>query len=208
MEKKSSYLIVGILVAVLAVSVPLYLVVPKDAAEAQVAKLPMQIGAWSGKDIPVDDNAYEILETKNLILREYARDADQVFLYIIYSKENRKVSHPPEVCFEGSGITVVKKDKFPMTLAGGRKIVVNRLFVEKGGATNIVMYWYKAGSEHTDNYLVQQLRTAANQLRFKPSSSAMIRLSAEVKKDGPEKTLRDMQDFLKESSSHFEEIIP
>jgi EpsI family protein len=208
MNNKSSYLVIGILVAVLAVSVPLYLVVPKNSSEAQVAKFPMQIGAWSGKDIPVEDNAYEILETKNLILREYTRGADSVFLYIIYSKENRKVSHPPEVCFEGSGITIVKKDKSPMTLADGKKIVVNRLIVEKGGATNIVLYWYKAGREYTDNYLVQQLRTAANQLRFKPSSSALIRLSAEVKADGPEKTLRDMQDFLQEASGHFEEIIP
>jgi len=197
-----------ILVAAVALSVPLYLTVPDTKDEPQVARLPMQIGAWTGRDLPVDEQAYKILETRNLVLREYARGEDKVYIYIIYSIDNRKVSHPPEVCFEGGGVTIVDKQKVPLELSDGRKIIANRLKVEKAGLENIVYYLYKAGSYYTDNYLKQQLHIALSRLLFKSLSGSMIRLSAEVKPEDSARTEQNLQDFFKAASSHFPSIIP
>lgn len=207
--KNNHFIIVFvILVAAMLVSLPSYLIVPKEKSEAIVAKLPMQIGAWQGKDLPIEERAYEILETKNLILREYAKGEDKVYLYIIYSQDNRKVSHPPEVCFEGSGVTIVKKDKIPMELANNKKIFANELIVEKAGISNIVVYWYKAGEYYVNNYLKQQLQIALSRLSFKHTSGALIRLSAEVSSANPERALENIRSFIKEASSHFSQIIP
>ncbi|MEK7850023.1 MAG: exosortase C-terminal domain/associated protein EpsI [Candidatus Omnitrophota bacterium] len=207
-SKKQFVIVLAILIAVLAISVPAFLIVPSAKEEVLVSKFPMQIGEWKGKDLPVEENAYEILETRNLILREYTRGSSKVYLYIIYSQDNRKVSHPPEVCLEGSGITVVKTQKIPLELAGARQIVANKLTVEKAGINNIIVYWYKAGEYYFDNYLKQQMKVALASLQFKRTSGAMIRFSAEILPTAPNKAMEDIKVFVKEASAYFSQIIP
>lgn len=197
-----------ILMATLIISLPSYLLVSKGKAEAQVSNFPLIIGDWKGKDLPMDERSYEILETKNLIIREYVKGDDKVYLYIIYSQDNRKVSHPPEVCFEGSGITIVKKDKIQIEVANNRKIRANELIVEKAGVSNIVVYWYKAGTYYIDNYLKQQLKIALDRLKFKHTSGALIRISAEIVPSNPNRALESIRAFAKEASGHFQKIIP
>jgi EpsI family protein len=209
MKSKKQYAVIfAVLGFTLAISLPAYIIVPKPKETVKVADFPMKVGAWVGKDLPVDERAYEILETKNLILREYARGNEKVYFYIIYSQDNRKVSHPPEVCFEGSGITVVNKEKKPLELFNGEKIFANELRVEKEGAVNLVLYWYKAGSFYTDNYLRQQMRIALGRLMFKTTSNAMIRLSSEVSEDKVDQAVVSIKAFLKEASQYFPTIIP
>ncbi|MGE5280663.1 MAG: exosortase C-terminal domain/associated protein EpsI [Deltaproteobacteria bacterium] len=199
---------VVLFLAALALSVPLFTSVPSSEEEPQVARMPMQIGEWSGRDLPVEELSYQILETRNLILREYARGGEKVYLYIIYSTDNRKVSHPPEVCFEGGGISIIDKEKISLELADGRLVPANRLKVEKEGLENIVYYLYKAGGHYTDNYMRQQLYVAQGRLRFQNLSNAMIRISAEVKPEDGKHADQLLRDFFKALSSHFSEIIP
>lgn len=208
MKNKNFIIVVVILAVVLLISVPSYLIVPKAESEALVSKLPMQIGEWSGKELTVDERAYEILETKNLILREYTKGDNRVFLYVIYSQDNRKVSHPPEVCFEGSGVTIVKKDKIGLPLADGSNILVNRLVVEKNGASNLVVYWYKAGRRYIDNYMKQQFDIALSRLQFKRTSGALIRLTAEVSPKDPDQALKNVEAFTKEAVPYFDKVMP
>ncbi len=208
MSHRNFLVTVLILVVTMALSVPLYLNVPSAKDEPQVSRLPMQIGGWTGRDLSIDEEAYKVLETRNLIMREYTRGEDKVYVYIIYSTDNRKVSHPPEVCFEGGGITIIDKEKFTLELADGRKINANRLKVEKAGLSNIVYYLYKAGSYYTDNYLKQQIHIALARLRFKNLSGAMIRLSAEVKAEDGERAEQNLREFFKVISAYFPTIIP
>jgi EpsI family protein len=207
-NNKQFIIILAILLVTVAISVPAYLIVPREKGEALVSKFPMQIGEWKGKDLPVDDRTYEILETKNLILREYAKGDDKVYLYIIYSQDNRKVSHPPEVCFEGSGITVVKKDRIQIDLTAGKKISVNKLIVEKEGLSNVILYWYKAGDYYIDSYLKQQLQISLSRLQFKRTSGAMIRISAEISPTDSGRAFENAKAFAKEASAYFPQVIP
>ena len=75
-----------------------------------IAKLPYRIGNWVGKDLEVTEKEYRILETRNLVFREYSNPSgDKLFLFLIYSETNRSVFHPPEVCLIGSGLNIVDK---------------------------------------------------------------------------------------------------
>ncbi len=206
--KKQFIVILAILVATLAIALPSYLIVPAAKESVKVADFPLTIGSWQGRDLPVDERAYEILETRNLILREYNNGDKKVYLYIIYSQDNRKVSHPPEVCFEGSGTTIIKKEKIQLELAGNKKIWANKLDVEKEGISNIVVYFYKAGNYYTDNYLKQQLNIALSRLRFKHTSAAMIRFSTEALPSQAEQSFDDIWSFAKEASVYFDQVIP
>lgn len=208
MKNKQYIIVIAILVAVLAISVPAYLIVPQAKEDVKVSALPLEIDGWQGRDLTVEDRAYEILETRNLVLREYVKGGQVVYLYVIYSQDNRKVSHPPEVCFEGSGITITKKEPVALELAAQKEVPANKLTVEKAGVNNIVVYWYKAGSYYTDNYLKQQLKIALARLQFKRTSGALIRLSAEADPSHPDRALENIRAFARASSAYFDQVIP
>ena len=63
---------------------------------------PKVIGDWTSEDLPISDDDKAILETDNVFVRRYTNSIDEeVSLFIVYSENNRKVSHPPEICYTG-----------------------------------------------------------------------------------------------------------
>jgi len=207
--KKYNFLITVVILCITAlIAVPFYYFVPKEKNIAQVSNLPLQIGEWKGEELEVDELVYKILETKNLIVREYeSADGEKVYLYIVYSQENRKVSHPPEVCFEGGGMTVEDKIAVPLEIAKDRIIKVNQFKVEQKNYRNLVIYWYKAGSLYTASYLRQQLKIALNMLRLKNTSGALIRVSTGLS-DNNEADFERMERFCQALYPLLDKTIP
>lgn len=202
MKNKNFIIVTVILIAAAIISGIAYRPPRQDIAlKTKVANFPMQIGEWAGKDIPLSENDYRILETRNLILREYkGKKGESVYLYIIYSEDNRKVSHPPEVCFTGSGATIVNKEQILLT----DKINATKLIIEKGNERQAVVYWYKAGSLNTDNYLQQQFRVVMDRALGKRTSGALIRISANIKDNHEAAALGELKKF----SALIEPLLP
>src|SRR3989338_3669309 len=96
---KSTLFILGIFAVSLAISWQLYFKQYLQKDTVSISVFPEKIGPWRGEDIPLQDTDYEILETKNAFVRRYTTpEGKEVFLFIVYSQNNRKVSHPPEIC--------------------------------------------------------------------------------------------------------------
>ncbi len=169
-----------------------------------VRTLPHTIGDWKGRDLEITEREYKILETRNLISREYVNDAqEKIYLFIIYSETNRSVFHPPEVCLIGSGITI--NDKKPESMKLDKKeFVTNKLFLEKNNIKEIALYCYKTGNFYTDNYYLQQVYFALNQLFGKGEGGATIRVSMQAGKN-EEIALDILKDFMKETIKTLEE---
>ncbi|MFH1245357.1 MAG: exosortase C-terminal domain/associated protein EpsI [Candidatus Omnitrophota bacterium] len=162
-----------------------------------VRQFPYAIGQWQGKDLPVSEKEYDILETRNLIVREYTNpQGEKISLFIIYSETNRCVFHPPEVCFIGSGVKIADKDRTEIPRAQG-KICVNKMSAEKNDRKDLVLYCYKAGKLYTENFYLQQTVFALHQLLGKRISGASIRVAMEVKEE--EATLPVLKAFLTQS---------
>ena len=89
-----------ILTAVLSI---LYLYPTKTPPKAKYAeKLPTTLLDWHGVDSPVDEETKAVLETDDVLMREYRRGAESpILLSVVFAEENRKVAHPPEVCLTG-----------------------------------------------------------------------------------------------------------
>ena len=190
------------------IAIPFYYFVPEVKDIAQVSGLPLQIGEWKGTELEVDELVYKILETRNLVVREYeSTSGEKVYLYIVYSQENRKVSHPPEVCFVGGGSTVAEKVTMPLHISTEKNINVNQLTIEQRNLKNLVIYWYKAGSQHTASYLKQQLNIALDMLRLKRTSSALIRVSTELTEE-PEVAFKRMERFCQDLYPLLDKTIP
>jgi EpsI family protein len=179
MNNKSFIIVVVILVAASVIGFVSYLPTRTDSAlRIKVDAFPKAIGEWTGTDIALSERDYEILETRNLFVREYKNlQGDSVYLYLIYSEDNRKVSHPPEVCLLGGGLTIV--DKKPVQITNSIK--ATKLLVEKANSRQVMVYWYKAGDFNTDTYLSQQLKIVLGRMLGKRTPGAMIRVFTDIK---------------------------
>jgi EpsI family protein len=193
MNNKIFIVVVLILTAFAALSLSTYQPHIYDASkEPQMSQFPLKIGEWQGKDIPLSVTDYKILDTKNLILREYDSVGHQpVYVYIIYSGDNRKSLHPPEICYTGEGGTILEKSVIP--LSAGLK--VDKFTFEEGHAKQLVIYWFRTKNFNTPSYISQQLRTALQRTFGRQASGAMIRISTAIKPGGYAEALQTVKDF-------------
>lgn len=155
---------------------------------------PKTIAGWESEEMKITDEEYAILETKNAFSRQYKKDGKSVVLFIVYSQNNRKVSHPPELCYAGSGMTLVNEVKQTWSIHQ-KDLGVSRLLFEYGPYKQIVSYWFKVGDTYTNNYWKQQLLIAIKSLLGQPASSALIRLSTNVPEGNVEKAEEDLKEF-------------
>lgn len=164
----------------------------ENTSKIMMSAFPDTIGGWKSKDIPISENDYKILETRNLIMREYTNPRGEVItLFIIYSENNRKVVHPPELCLTGGGQSIEDRDSAQI---GNIRAV--KLLMERGDSRQMVLYWFKAGSLNTDRYVKQQLKVVFDLLSGKKTSSALIRIITEVKNNDKKAALTLVKQFV------------
>jgi len=73
---------------------------------ATVLPRTMQIGGreWTSYDIDLDAQTLAVLETSDYLCRTYvSAGSAPVEFSIIFSRDNRKGTHPPDLCLEGAG---------------------------------------------------------------------------------------------------------
>jgi EpsI family protein len=207
MDNLKFYIIIAVLGLAAFIGLSSYLPTRFESGnnEVQVSLFPMKVGQWMGKDVPLTQRDYDILETKNLVMRQYTDPAGRsVLLYIIYSGDNRKVLHPPEVCYLGGGATITEKGMVPVS----PRIQANKMVTELGGTRQLVVYWYKAGAFNTPVYFKQQLNAAIGLLLGKKKSSSMIRISVDLKEGENASAVKMMQEFAAEIEPLLPRYVP
>ena len=188
-----------LLLAVGIVAFRFYEIQRKERDLRDIRQIPMAFGEWKAKEISVKEHDYEILETHNLVLRDYQnKKGESVHLFMIYSETNRRICHPPVVCLIGSGVDVTKTSKESLSLAG-RTFTVNRLVGRGVKTQQLVLYWYMLGKEFTDDYLTQQFRWVMRQAAGKGIGGAMIRVNTTIsgsEEEALERAKRFIRDLL------------
>lgn len=170
-----------------------------------IHSFPYIVGDWKGRDLEIKEFEYKILETRNLISREYVDSfKNKLYLFIIYSETNRSVFHPPEVCMIGSGVTIV--DKQPERVDADKySFLTNKLYAEKKGYKELVLYSYKAGNLYTENFYLQQAYLAFHQIFGKQIPGATIRVSISTGRD-EKSALATLKSFLAETAKIVDNI--
>ncbi len=196
MSNKNFIIVVIIMALVAAVALASYLPTRNDIAlKTKVADFPMTIGGWQGTDLPLSEDDYKILETKNLFVRDYKNAQGQtVQLYVVYSEDNRKVSHPPEVCYMGGGVTIVDKSEVELTPA----IKAMEMIVENNDSQQMVVYTFKAGDTYTNQYTSQQWKVVIDRLFGKRTAGALIRFSTDIKSKNQQAAFNLIKSFCSE----------
>lgn len=191
-------LITSFMIAATIISWPLYFKNYAAPDTVSVHAFPMTIGEWRGEELPISDKDYAILETRNAFARMYTNpDGKQVMLYIIYSQHNRRVAHPPEICYSGGGSTITKKYPYSISDDSAKTVTVNKVTIDEKHYQQIMYYWFKIGDAYTPSYWRQQILIAIKTLLRRPSSSALIRITSVVENDDPNATGQLMDSFAK-----------
>ena len=150
------------------------------SADAPIAAshVPTALGAWHGQPLPLDQKVFDILETQDVVVLEYHRRAGEspVWLSQVAGFGNRAAFHPPELCYVGSHYEVLERGPITVTAAGAPRQLM-RLVIAQNQEKFEAWYWFTAGNRITSNYYRQQLWLVWDQLRGKPSSGTLVRIS-------------------------------
>lgn len=177
---------------------------PEQGIKA-IAQIPEQIGQWHGKDMPLAEHVYDILETSSIINRAYSSPSGRnVFLSLVYYTETKVDFHAPESCLGGLGIRVSKEEKDIIVHQDGKDIPmrVDQL-LRKGegdGPDTLIWYFYKAGDFLGEDYIKLRLHLALNRFTKEDKSGALIRLSTPMPsgKYGAKKASDALRNFTEE----------
>lgn len=210
MKNSKFYFLLAFLLISCIISWNLYFSVYQQEDTVDINLFPKQISNWSSDELIITEDEYAILETRNAFARRYFNDQGQeVQLFIVYSQNNRKVSHPPEICYTGNGISVINHDFDRIEDHDtGKTIKSNKLLLEQHNIQQISYYWFKVGDSFTPNYWKQQGLIALKTLIGRPSSSALIRISTFVKNNDVDQANSDIKAFASRILSELPKYLP
>lgn len=183
------------------VSWKFYLEIKYKSDTINVHSFPKQVGEWKAQDSFIPESYYALLETRNIFLRRYTDPSGRVIdLFVVYSQYNRKSIQPPEVYYTGDGVTIRNSVHDKIRIDSSNIVVsVNKLYLEDKNVPSIALYWFKVGDSFSSNYFKQQILIAVKTLLGKPSSSALIRISAVVDGDDFKKAEEDIKEFSRQA---------
>jgi EpsI family protein len=169
------------------------------ARAAMPANLIVNGRTWQGYDLPMDENTLTILETRDYLYRKYfSPNCLPVDFTIVFSKDNRKGTHPPDLCLEGSGEGIVgKRDVVVDGIPGRGTVRCAELIVQSGPERQCFLYTYKCGGKYTDSFWRQQFMICANGLIGANASGALIRVSVSVDGNDLEKARNRNIEFMR-----------
>jgi EpsI family protein len=153
------------------------------AAKAVPAQVAFDNAKWTSRDFELDQATLDILETNDYVFRRYSdpKTARDVDLLIVFSPDNRKGTHPPEVCLEGGGDKVIAKREQRVQAAGMGDVDLQELVTQKGGTRRTYhVYVYKCGDSYTPSFFMQQMTIFFNGLVGRNAAGALIRVTVPV----------------------------
>ncbi len=131
--------------------------------------------------IELDPGTLTTLESPAYLYRRYvAAGKPPVDLCLIFSRNNRKATHPPDLCLEGSGEGIVAKRDFELAHPADstRRIPCREIVVQDGGGNrSYFLYTYRIGQSYTRSFWVQQWSIFINGVLRRQGSGALVRVN-------------------------------
>ncbi|MBH07421.1 MAG: EpsI family protein [Phycisphaeraceae bacterium] len=179
--------VLGVLVVCIALSFNLASPSSADLHSAiAVQAVPKQVmldGRMFGStDHQLPELALVVLQTRDYLYRIYRapQDRSHVELLIVFSANNRKGTHEPEVCLEGSGYQITHQGICVVDVEPDWPVEMREIITEKQGREMYHLYVYKAGDVFTTSFFRQQLTIFLNGLAGGRSGGALVRFDVPI----------------------------
>lgn len=182
---------------------------PAHVARAVPSRLEVADRRWEGRDHTLDENTLTVLEWPDYLFRIYeAPGAPRVELSIIFSRDNRKGTHPPDLCMEGGGQDITHKASLVVGGGDGSKALPCRELVTQKGAVRMYhLYVYRCAGGYTGSFWKQQLVIFLYGLFNQNASGALMRVSTPLADDLPA-ARRRAKAFLVAAAEHMDRNLP
>jgi EpsI family protein len=118
-------------------------------------RLPMEIGDWVGKDVPLDEAIVRRTDTDTHVNRLYSRGGQSVSAYVACGTRIRELMvHRPEVCYVGAGWTLTGRHARELPLGDGTTLPCNIFEFSRGvleTTKTTVLYYYIVDGQYCRN---------------------------------------------------------
>ena len=179
-------------------------------APDMLAGFPINIGDWTGEDVPMDEAIVRATGTDALINRRYSRanNLESVSLYIGCGGRTAAVAyHQPNVCYIGSGWTIEEQHSLDLPLSEGNKLPCTiyqfvRDELNKKRVT-VLHYWIIDGQFCRDASLV---RSRLLRITSKVNYVAQVQIVSSVRTSTADSAKRIISDFAVDSTSLIAEL--
>jgi len=161
---------------------------------------------FDSEDLRLTEQEQTILETRDYLYRRFKSGPQWVDFSIIFSQDNRKGTHPPDLCLEGSGGNIVYKRNVAVRDVPGRGDVLCRELITTQGI--YVLYTYKCGLEYTNSFWRQQWVIWMNGLLRSNASGALIRIVVPIPDMDPEPARQRAMAFMQAGVPHIDTNLP
>jgi len=104
-------------------------------------ELPLEVGEWSGTDIPQTNlEVFILLEPEHYVFRRYSReDGRALWLSLIGSRQSKSF-HAPQICYASDGWqTDVSSEPIPL---GDGELYALQVVATKGRETHVILYFF------------------------------------------------------------------
>ena len=172
--------------------------------------LPYSVGAWSGQERPLSERIVQAVSVSDYTKREYFSDGDaQIQLYVGYygSQKAGDTIHSPKNCLPGSGWDPVRSGFATISVAGGRKIVVNEYVIQQDQNKQLVFYWYQGRGRVIASEYAGKFWMVADAISRNRTDGALVRLITPIN-DSEASARARLVGFTQSIFPQVNEIIP
>jgi EpsI family protein len=154
-------------------------------ARQPLSTFPRVLGVWSGTDIPIPQDALEVLGPGDFLLRAYQNRVQQqpdVDLFVAYFPSQRAgdTIHSPKHCLPGAGWLPVESGRMTLSLPGRAPFPANRYVIAKGGDRQFVLYWYFAHDRTLASEYWAKFYLISDAITMNRSDGSLIRLTTPI----------------------------
>ncbi len=172
--------------------------------------VPIGIGSWTGKDVPLDPDIVRATDTDDLLNRQYRRPGggNPVGLYIAYGGRLRELApHRPEVCYPGAGWVIADVHEASLSLSDGKEMPCQIHHFVKGGLSSqkiVVLSCYLIDGRFAGD--ISEVRSLAWQFDASASHMAHIQVVSNVR--GPmDKTEARVREFATLAAPRIDDVL-
>ena len=172
--------------------------------------LPYMIGTWTGRESPLSERIVQAVSVSDYTNRIYFSDRiAPVQLYVGYyaSQKTGDTIHSPKNCLPGAGWDPVRSGFATISVAGGRKIVVNEYVIKQDEKKELVFYWYQGRGRVIASEYAGKFWMVADAISRNRTDGALVRLVTPIN-DNEASARARLINFTQDLFPHLDATIP